>query len=162
MNKFYKIKVNEDYDYSIDTDVLKKFDVIQDNTNHFHVVNNNESYKIEIVQSEFQKKTYQICVNGNKYSVQIKDELDQLISQLGLTINGKQKDSNVKAPMPGVILEIQVKDGQKVAEGDALMVLEAMKMENILTAPKDGIIKLINIEKGVTVEKGELLIEMEK
>ncbi len=161
MKKIYTIKVNDDYDYSFDTAVSKNLDTIQLTENQFHIVQDNNSFKIEIIKSDFQKKVYQISVNGNNYSVKIKDELDQLIKELGLTINGKQKDSNVKAPMPGIILDIQVVKEQKVVEGDALMVLEAMKMENILTAPKDGIIKSINVEKGVTVEKGELLIEME-
>ena len=161
MKKTYTIKVNDEYDYSFDTEASKKLDAIQLTENQFHIVQNDKSYIIEIIKSDFQKKVYQISVNGNSYSVKIKDELDKLIKDLGLTINGKQKDSNVKAPMPGIILDIQVKNGQEVLEGDALMVLEAMKMENILTAPKNGIIKTINIEKGVTVEKGELLIEME-
>ena len=161
MKKTYTIKVNDEYDYNFDTEDSKNIDAIQLSENQFHIVQNNKSFKIEIIKTDFQKKVYKILVNGNSYSVKIKDELDKLIKDLGLTINGKQKDSNVKAPMPGIILDVQVINGQEVLEGDALMVLEAMKMENILTAPKDGIIKTINVEKGVTVEKGELLIEME-
>jgi biotin carboxyl carrier protein len=161
MEKTYKIKVNDTYNYSIDANTIKNLDVIQNNDNQFHVVANTKSFMIDVLQSDFQKKKYKISINGNSYSIEIKDELDQLIKELGLTINGKQKDSNVKAPMPGIILEIQVDKGQEVVEGDTLLVLEAMKMENMLTAPKDGIIRSINVKKGVTVEKGELLIEME-
>ncbi len=63
--------------------------------------------------------------------------------------------------MPGLILEISVSEGQEVKEGDALLVLEAMKMENVLTAPKDGVIQAITVKKGDAVEKKQLLIEMQ-
>ena len=69
--------------------------------------------------------------------------------------------NDIKAPMPGLILEVNVKEGDEVKEGDYLLVLEAMKMENALTAPRDAVIKSISVEKGQTVEKNQLLIEME-
>jgi len=161
MSEMYKILVNDEYDYNLDAATIKNFDIIKNKVVNFHVLEQNESYNVELIYVDFHKKKYHLTINGNLYIVEIKDELDELIKELGLTINGKQKDSNVKAPMPGMILDIQVKNGQEVVEGDALMVLEAMKMENILTAPKDGIIKSIHVVKGVIVEKGELLIEME-
>ncbi|MCC7050886.1 MAG: acetyl-CoA carboxylase biotin carboxyl carrier protein subunit, partial [Bacteroidia bacterium] len=57
--------------------------------------------------------------------------------------------------------EAKVKEGDKVTKGDALMVLEAMKMENILKSPGDGIIKKINVSKGQAVEKNTVLITFE-
>ena len=69
--------------------------------------------------------------------------------------------NDIKAPMPGLILEVNVEEGAEVQEGDYLLVLEAMKMENTLTAPRDGVVKSVSIKKGETVEKNQLLIEME-
>ena len=63
--------------------------------------------------------------------------------------------------MPGLILEVNVEKGSQVKEGDFLLVLEAMKMENTITAPREGVVKSIQINKGETVEKNQLLIEME-
>jgi biotin carboxyl carrier protein len=63
--------------------------------------------------------------------------------------------------MPGLILEINVSNGEEVKEGQALLVLEAMKMENTITSPKDGVIKYIGVTKGLSVAKNELLIEFE-
>ena len=63
--------------------------------------------------------------------------------------------------MPGLILDIHVKEGQEVKEDDALLILEAMKMENVLTSPRDGIIKSISVSKNDTVDKNQLLIEFE-
>ena len=69
-----------------------------------------------------------------------------------------KKISDLKAPMPGLVVEVAVVDGQEVSKGDRLVVLEAMKMENILKAPADAIIKKVNVKKGSTVEKNEMLI----
>ncbi|MCL4125700.1 UNVERIFIED_CONTAM: hypothetical protein GTU68_028898 [Idotea baltica] len=63
--------------------------------------------------------------------------------------------------MPGLILDINVKVGQEVIEDDALLILEAMKMENVLTAPRDGMIKSITVSKGDAVDKNQLLITFE-
>ena len=67
----------------------------------------------------------------------------------------------IKAPMPGLILEINVSVGQEVKENDPLLILEAMKMENCFLSPRDGVIKSIAVEKGNAVDKGQLLIEFE-
>ncbi len=161
MSKLYTLKVNDNYEFSVDKDNIQDIDIIKKFKNQYHIIEGNTSYKANLLKSNFSKKEYQISINGNKYNVLIKDKLDQLIKDLGLTINGKQKDTNIKAPMPGLILEISVSKGQEVKEGDILLVLEAMKMENMLIAPQDGVIKSIEVQKGDAVDKKQLLIEME-
>ena len=91
----------------------------------------------------------------------ISGALDELIKSMGIE-RGRTKVVNaIKAPMPGLILEINVSVGQEVKENDPLLILEAMKMENCFLSPRDGIIKSIAVEKGNAVEKGQLLIEFE-
>ena len=68
--------------------------------------------------------------------------------------------SNVKAPMPGLVLDILVETEQAVSKGDALLILEAMKMENVLKAEGDGVVKSIEVTKGTAVDKGQIIIEM--
>jgi biotin carboxyl carrier protein len=72
-------------------------------------------------------------------------------------LNSK-KVNEVKAPMPGLVLEIRVNVGDAVKKGDAILVLEAMKMENILKSPTDGTVSKINVKKGIAVEKNQVLI----
>ena len=79
---------------------------------------------------------------------------------MGFSVGSGKKLNEIKAPMPGLILSLNIEIGKTVKEGEVLLILEAMKMENAICAPRDGIIKSINIESGKTVEKGELLIEM--
>ena len=64
----------------------------------------------------------------------------------------------VKAPMPGVVLKVQVQQGQAVKAGQVLIILEAMKMENEIVAPKDGTVAQIVAAKGATVESGAPLV----
>jgi biotin carboxyl carrier protein len=63
--------------------------------------------------------------------------------------------------MPGLILDINVTEGELVAEDTPLLILEAMKMENVITSPREGVIKSITVKKGDTVDKKQLLISYE-
>jgi biotin carboxyl carrier protein len=63
--------------------------------------------------------------------------------------------------MPGLVLNILVEAGQEVSKGDALLILEAMKMENVIKASGDGKVRSVKVKKGDAVDKGLLLVEME-
>ena len=69
------------------------------------------------------------------------------------------KVNNVRAPMPGLIIDLKVRNGDTVKAGDALLILEAMKMENIIKAPGDATVKSVKVSKGDGVEKNQVLIE---
>jgi len=68
--------------------------------------------------------------------------------------------SKVFAFIPGTILKVHVKDGQKVKKGDKLLVLQAMKMDNLIVAPRNGTIKKVHVKQGETVPKHHLLTEL--
>ena len=84
-----------------------------------------------------------------------------LIKEMGFEVGASKQVNAIKAPMPGLILEISVEVGQEVKENDPLLILEAMKMENSILSPRDGVIKSVAMTKGAAVEKGALLIEFE-
>ena len=73
---------------------------------------------------------------------------------------GAQGAVQVKAPMPGNILDVKVKAGASVKAGDILVILEAMKMENEILAPQDGTVAAVNVSKGDTVNSGDVLVSM--
>lgn len=127
---------------------------------NYHILHDNRSYSVELV-GEDNDKNMQIKVNGNVYSVAVKDQFDLLLKQLGLEDLATKKIKNVNAPMPGLVLGVSVTVGQEIKKGDNLLVLEAMKMENILKSPSDGKIAKININVGDKVEKNAVLIEFE-
>lgn len=161
MKKTFETKVNDTFDFTVDSSSLESLDAVALQNNKFHVLQENESFDVSISYSDFNKKSYQVVVNNNKYNVNIINDLDALIKDMGFEIGSAKKVNDIKAPMPGLILEINVKVGQEIVENDQILILEAMKMENVITAPRDGVIKSISVTKGDAVEKNQLLIEFE-
>ena len=161
MDKKYKVKVNNTFEFEFSEEEVKALDTQKTSDRHYHLLKDNRSYKAEVFKPDFLHRTYQIKINSNIYSVKINNDLDQLIDEMGLSLGTSQQVNDIKAPMPGLILEVNVKEGDEVKEGDYLLVLEAMKMENTLTAPRDGVVKSVTVTKSDTVEKNQLLIEIE-
>lgn len=161
MNKNYKLTVNNTNVFDSDASQIEEFDAIETKKGHFHILKDSQPYNAEIIHTDFLAKTYTIKVNGNTYTVSIANPLDSLIKDMGFTIGASKQVNVIKAPMPGLILEISVAVGQEVKQNDCLLILEAMKMENSFLSPRAGIIKSISASKGDAVEKGQLLIEFE-
>lgn len=135
------------------------WDLIRVSDGFFHILLENKSYSAEVVRVENLTKSVILNINGRLYSVQLKDKFDLLLDELGMNSGTAGKVNNIKAPMPGLIIDLRVKEGELVKMGDPLLVLEAMKMENILKAPGDGIVKSIKVKRGDSVEKNQVMIE---
>ena len=133
--------------------------IIKVRENVYHLIKDNTSYNLELVKHLPEEKKVVVKVNNTVYTLDVKDKYDELLHSLGLDNLATKKVNDIKAPMPGMVLNILVSEGQEVKKGDALIILEAMKMENILKSPTDGVIKKIAINKGVAVEKNQLLIQ---
>lgn len=161
MEQNFKVVVNEEMEFRFTKEQLDSLDLTKNSKTDFHVLKENRSYKAALQKSDFQNKSYTVKINSNTYEVNLFNDLDLLIEDMGLSLAAAQVVNDIKAPMPGLILDVQVKEGDEVKEGDYLLVLEAMKMENTLTAPRDGVVKSVGVKKGQTVDKGQLLIEME-
>lgn len=101
----------------------------------------------------------QVTIGGRRTVVQIRDERDLLVDEFGLGAD-EAGGGAVRAPMPGLVLEILVEEGETVEAEQGLLVLEAMKMENELTAPSGGVVETIHAERGASVDKETLLIEI--
>jgi pyruvate carboxylase subunit B len=101
-----------------------------------------------------------VTIAGRRTEVEVKDERDLLVDEFGLGDEGAA-GGEVRAPMPGLVLEVLVEEGDEVEADQGLLVLEAMKMENELTAPSGGIVGTVHAVSGEAVEKEALLIEIE-
>jgi len=134
------------------------WDIIEVKSGSFHIIKDNKSYTVEVVKSNPSEKSFTVKVNGNNYQLSVKDKFDELLKSLGFDDLNAKKVNEIKAPMPGLVLEVRVTEGDPVKKGDPILVLEAMKMENIIKSPTDGIVKKINVKKGVAVEKNQVLI----
>jgi len=162
----YNIKINNKFDYKVEkkgdklliNDKNTDADIRQHGPSAYHIIHNMGSYNAEVVSFDGEGKTAEIKVNETIYSVAAKDQFDVLLDKLGLSNLNSAKVSEVKAPMPGLVLKVFVSEGSEVKKGDNLFILEAMKMENIIKSPADVIVKSIKIKPGDKVEKGQVLI----
>lgn len=165
----YNIKVNDKFSFIINSDKGKTYvndqevfpDLSAGQDQHVHILLNNKSYRTEVVEFNRQEKSCTIKVNGNTYILDIKDQYDELLHQLGLDTLNKVKIAELKAPMPGLVLRVMVSEGDQVMKGENLLVLEAMKMENIIKAPADVKIKSIKVKASDKVEKNQVMIFFE-
>ncbi len=122
----------------------------------YHVVKDRVSYNVEVLPDVDGKR--QIKVNGNVYETETIDKFDELLKSLGMEKGGAGKVNELKAPMPGLVLEINVKPGDQLQKGDRILVLEAMKMENVIKSPADVTVASIEVEKGKTVDKNQVMV----
>jgi biotin carboxyl carrier protein len=159
MSSTYKVSVNTIFDFEFTEEDISRIDIVSDSKSTHHILQNNKSFHTEIVQPDFNTKKYTVKVNNNNYQVIIANELDIKIKEMGFSIGSSKRVNVIKAPMPGLLLDVQVAVGQKVKEDDPLLILEAMKMENLILSPRDGVIKSITATTGDAVDKGQLLIE---
>ncbi len=102
-----------------------------------------------------------VAPGGERWEVEVLDERARHIRTLTSAGDPKRASPALRAPMPGLVLRVQVLPGQRVPAGAGLVVLEAMKMENELKAPAPAVIKAVRVEPGAVVEKGQVLVEFD-
>jgi biotin carboxyl carrier protein len=135
------------------------FDFIKIDELKYQIIYQQKSYDILFLPAS--KGYYELMINGEAVSLSVKDKISQVLENLGMDINVEEVPNSVDAPMPGSILKLMVVVGKEVLEGEPLLILEAMKMENVIKSPRNGIIDKINIELNQSVEKGQQLISFE-
>ena len=155
LDKTYEIKDGKLNNKNINWDLLDQ------GNNSFHIIKNHKTYKATLREKDENSKKMLISVHGNEYNIELKDKFDILLDKLGMSNLTVVKMKDVKAPMPGLVLSIDVKVGDTIQKGDALLILEAMKMENILKSTGDGTVKAIKVNGGEAVEKNQILMELE-
>lgn len=134
------------------------YEIVKIRENRYHVIKGTQTFDVEIVATDKSSKTVSMLINGKKADAMVRHKMDLLLEKLGISAAAIKKANDLKAPMPGLILSINVVEGQAVQQGEAIVILEAMKMENVLKSPGEGIIKAISVEKGQSVEKNQVLI----
>lgn len=163
----YKAKVNEIHNFELnlvkDCFQLEGKDLEVDihhlKEGQTHFIYQNKSYTAEIVAENSEEKSMTVKVNGKLCQVNMEDQFDILLKEMGMGASAGKTTLIIKAPMPGLVLSVSAVVGQEIKKGDSLLVLEAMKMENMLKSTTEGVIKKIYVGKGDKVEKNQVLIE---
>jgi biotin carboxyl carrier protein len=140
----------------------------------FSFIINGNNYEVEI--QGFEENVARVEVNGTSYNVEVQKELKVRKTPTLVRAESPQpsrKESKipriasrttnlaVKAPLPGTIISVLVKEGEKVAIGQKLLTMEAMKMENNVLSEKDGIVRVVRVKPGETVAQNDILVEIE-
>lgn len=161
-----KIKVNDKFDFEIHSEKNSriingqeiKVDLVKIDQTTFNLLHNDRSYHIELIAINRSDKSCTVKVGSNTYSMRMSDQYDELLQQLGMDNLKASRVSEIKAPMPGLVIKVLAKEGDEVERGGNLFILEAMKMENIIKAPADVKIKSIKVMAGDKVEKNQVVM----
>ncbi|GJG88533.1 acetyl-CoA carboxylase biotin carboxyl carrier protein subunit [Gemmatimonadetes bacterium T265] len=103
---------------------------------------------------------YRLVIDGRTFAADALDERTRAIRDLSAANAAAAGPAPLVAPMPGLVVRVDVREGDAVAGGQALVVMEAMKMENELRAPVGGTVKRVAVVPGTAVEKGAVLVEL--
>ena len=122
------------------------------------ILDNNKSKLVSVKEVNHELKRYQIQIDGRTYQVQILDAVDQQILKMNLKSKKSNQLKELRAPMPGLVRQVNVQVGDQVDSGDALFILEAMKMENVLKSPVNGLVSDLFVKPGESVEKNQILL----
>lgn len=130
--------------------------ILRTGPQQYSVVLNGRSHRITQLVSE--GNAFRFRIQGKTYTVELQDDQERKLQELGLEKAVHRVVRELRAPMPGLVLKILVEEGQTVKKGDGILVLEAMKMENLIKSPSDAILEKVHINQGDAVEKNQLLM----
>jgi len=162
----YEVKLNKevylieknDGQTTVNGEIIS-MDQVKIGENAFHILVDNQSMTMEFVHWDPAAKTLLIKLNDQLANLTVSNEQDLLLAKMGIKQTKGNLSSEIKAPMPGLILDIPINEGDTVQKGDVLIVLEAMKMENSIKSPQSGTIKKIVVNIGEGVEKNQVMIQ---
>jgi biotin carboxyl carrier protein len=119
----------------------------------------NASFEVVIdTEADTRRNVYGVMVAGLRYLVKVQDERSRRLSLADRTLRAPEGELAIKAPIPGLVVKVYVVPGQAVAEGETMLILEAMKMENEVRAPRAGVVHELRIDAGAQVAMGQVLL----
>ncbi len=133
----------------------------------FQVLRQSLSYSLLVDGKSYETNIYQdngdweVCLRGRRFQVRVEDERERLLRMAAGRTSVQKGKFSLQAPMPGLVIDIPVNVGDEVEEGQVLLILESMKMQNELTAPRDGKIARIQAKVNDNVERKESLLILE-
>lgn len=156
----YKVTANE-FEFNVTGEQIEAADLVQKSPVDFHLLKDHRSVNAILIETDRDAKHQILEVEGERFTIKISEELDQMLEKMGFGAVTNKQIKEIKAPMPGLVLEISVTEGQEVTEGHKILILAAMKMENSILIHTTATIKKIVVSAGQAVEKGQVLVELE-
>jgi biotin carboxyl carrier protein len=122
----------------------------------FSMIRETDSH--EVLVDLVEGSEYNVLIGGRQYNIDVLDERALLMGSRRGEGAGESGEVSIKAPMPGLIVEIPVAEGDEVTKGQTVVILESMKMQNELKSPRDGVVQRISVEAGQSVEQKKVLV----
>ncbi len=155
----FGVELNDQLTEAVVEDTKVPLEIIVQGSGRILLRSGTKLYKIDNI--EVDERNVSFSINGTYFETTVKDEQDLLLEKLGFHAGAAASAGSLNAPMPGKILELLISDGETVEEGQPVLILEAMKMENELKSPSNGVISKLHIQQGDNVEKNQILIDIE-
>lgn len=156
-DKTYIIEINDDkkvvvdgVEYAVDFKSVSGQPV-------YSLLLNGRSYEAYIHEGEA-ADAWQVLLRGDLFSVSVEDEREQRLRAAAGVVSTSTGEFSLRAPMPGLIVAVPVSEGQAVKQGDILIILESMKMQNELKCPRDGSVTRVKVKAGEGVEHNQVLM----
>ncbi len=156
----FLVKANE-FAFELDEAAIAAVDIVKKTPTEFNLIKNHRSVNARVLEADVTGKHVLVEVEGETFDVEVRDALDQMLDNMGFSKVSTRHIKEIKAPMPGMVLSVAVKEGQELLEGERLLILEAMKMENSILIHTNAKIKRVAVEAGQAVDKGQVLVELE-
>lgn len=153
----YEIDINEAGQISADGEVLEvNFQSIADQP-VYSMLLNGESFEANVFTGE---QAVEVLLRGHYFQVAVEDERQKRLREASGGSQVKEGEFSLAAPMPGLVIAVPIEDGQQVAQGDNLIILESMKMQNELKAPRDGTVSGVRVKAGDSVNQNQVLVTL--
>lgn len=140
---------------------IKQEDIHRISSDGYHILRDGLSIQAKVIDINQRTGVVILEHNNSIYRFQVETTLDHLVNSIQKSSSLKNQELVIKSNMPGLILDVLVNEGDTISEGQPVLIIEAMKMENVVKSKFDGLIKSIHCSKGEAIDKNQLLIECE-
>lgn len=153
----FVIDINREGQVTVDGEVID-IDMRQLlDTTMYSIITNGQSHDVRLTEME---ESYNVQVSGQIFEVQVEDERTRRLAGLRSLSGISAGEIIIKAPMPGVVIEVPVQPGQKVEAGDIVVILESMKMQNEFKAPRAGKVHTVRVAPGARVDQNMVMVTL--
>jgi biotin carboxyl carrier protein len=159
-DQVYEIDIDHHGRVTVDGNELAAEMQLVGGTNLYSLLVDNASYEVVLDPDNDQHTTYGVMAGGLRFVVKVQDERSRRLALVDRNLRPPDGELHIRAPIPGLVVKADIQPGQEVAEGETLIILEAMKMENELRAPRAGTVIEVRVVAGAQVALGQTLISL--
>ena len=156
----YEISIDGQGQISIDGQTLSVDMQRSGRLDLYSLLIDHASHEVVVEPGVEQRNVYEVFVAGARFEVSVQDERSRRLAQASRNLRAQPGELAIKAPIPGLVANVPVSPGQPVQEGETLVILEAMKMENELRAPRAGVVHEVRVTAGEQVSMGQVLVTL--